>query len=656
MKKYAKSGMTYGEYCNIYKSRKTSLRSIIKDPDKLNIINKVVLNINKLIIHTYNILKLYYIHNYSKHNKIINIDISLLRNITKIICTKNNSGKKLSTENQTMYNKLSKFYTKYYKDIMFDKITSTNLNNVIDYELIGIITCIKNHVTNHFRGLVNRYINIVTKKDKLEKKIEKDSNLTNEQRKIMIRKLRTDINLIKVDVLNCTTNCDVKYHKILKRINNLLPPIPKSSNVIKYLHTEPLQFISTLVGLSIDLETSNHPPINCFPLRKNITPKYITLDTLTILNIFKSNNITEHRRNIIKCQDNIWDLHFKTNKKIFNTSTHKFNYQIMTDGIGCSIQLIQKEYLGKKIRHMKPPKNHHSELYIDQLSKDKLESLSSHQIIGIDPGKIDLIYATDGNMKNDKRIRKFRYSQNQRRKELKIKKYRDIRNNNSKINKVYLFEKKLSMTNSKSCILSKIRSYLKIKNWVNKFTLKTYEQELYRRLRWYSFINKQRTEAKMINQFKEEFKTDIKPSIICIGDYEQKQQLKYSEPTKGKSFRNLFRNAGFEVYLIDEYKTSAMSYFTQTETVQFRRRGNPRPWKKDIRLCRGLLRSKNVTNNKSTEHILVDRDLNGALNIRLKGKCIINGDDIPKYMNRKQFSHASSALNYKLSSQPFIIV
>ena len=56
-----------------------------------------------------------------------------------------------------------------------------------------------------------------------------------------------------------------------------------------------------------------------------------------------------------------------------------------------------------------------------------------------------------------------------------------------------------------------------------------------------------------------------------------------------------------------------------------------------LRLWHGLLRSKNVNNNEpsTSEHILVNRDLNGALNIRLKSLCSIQGDSPPKYMTRK---------------------
>ena len=44
----------------------------------------------------------------------------------------------------------------------------------------------------------------------------------------------------------------------------------------------------------------------------------------------------------------------------------------------------------------------------------------------------------------------------------------------------------------------------------------------------------------MLNNFKEKF-GNPKNVLIAIGDFEQKKQMKYKEPSKGKSFRKLFK-------------------------------------------------------------------------------------------------------------------
>ena len=45
--------------------------------------------------------------------------------------------------------------------------------------------------------------------------------------------------------------------------------------------------------------------------------------------------------------------------------------------------------------------------------------------------------------------------------------------------------------------------------------------------------------------------------------------------------------------------------------------------------------NKNVKQQKFKSIEIIARDLNGSLNILLKGRCIIEGKTIPDYMNRK---------------------
>ena len=59
----------------------------------------------------------------------------------------------------------------------------------------------------------------------------------------------------------------------------------------------------------------------------------------------------------------------------------------------------------------------------------------------------------------------------------------------------------------------------------------------------------------MISDFK---KTYGNPEnvVICIGDWEQRKQMKYKEPTLGKGIRTLFRKNNYNVFLVDEFRSS----------------------------------------------------------------------------------------------------
>jgi len=190
---------------------------------------------------------------------------------------------------------------------------------------------------------------------------------------------------------------------------------------------------------------------------------------------------------------------------------------------------------------------------------------------------------------------------------------------------------------------------VKEKNNVNTSLFDYYKKNLYRKLKWYGFINRQRSESDMINRFKEKYGEKV---IIGIGNWsENTKHLKYSEPTKGKGFTKLFQRNKFDIFLIDEYNTSARSFITGEETEKFRRRQNPRPSKTDIMLRHGLLRSKNVPNSKSdVKHDLLCRDMNGAMNIWKKLTCMLENKEIPEYLKRQEKVDNSDGLHRRCAT------
>lgn len=178
----------------------------------------------------------------------------------------------------------------------------------------------------------------------------------------------------------------------------------------------------------------------------------------------------------------------------------------------------------------------------------------------IDPNKSDIIFCSTKT--DDDNIKTFRYTQDQKRKETKEKKYRNIRNELKTTVKIdgktpQEWETELSNYNRKSLNIDTFKAYLQKKNEVNTKLLSFYGGRIFRKLKWNAFINRKRSEQKMINRFGSIFGLP-KEVVIGFGDWEQRKQMKYKEPTKGKGMRELFRKAGYEVYLVDEFRTNKL--------------------------------------------------------------------------------------------------
>ena len=379
------------------------------------------------------------------------------------------------------------------------------------------------------------------------------------------------------------------------------------------------------------VESQQQTILSVFPLRTCIIPKYICLDTAALIYLFgrrylqRSNS--ELKGNVNANEEYVWSNLFKLESKIFKTnrnSNFSFHYMIFTDGVACSILKSRKKQNTRKVE----------EKYI---TEERIENIQGKRHVGIDPGKEDLLYCTQVHRgeENNTTI-KLRYSQNQRRFESKMKVFQKRRENlasNTIIQEISVvaWQTSLGNFNSKTVDFDRFKDYIVYKNWVNSFLLPHYGRLIYRYWKWYGFIFKRRSEDRFISRFKETF-GGPEETFIGIGDWEQSQQMRWKEPTKGKGFRKLFRKAGYQVYLVDEYRTSVACSKCRGRDARcekFRYVPNPRPWKNEFLLRHGLLRC----NQCGT---LWNRDTNGSLNIEEIVHCAKTMQPRPPHLERNQ--------------------
>ena len=179
--------------------------------------------------------------------------------------------------------------------------------------------------------------------------------------------------------------------------------------------------------------------------------------------------------------------------------------------------------------------------------------------------------------------------------------------------------------------IDEFKRYCRKKNEINSILLSFYERRLFRKLKLNGYLNRKRSEQRMINQFKKKFGNE-KETIVCFGDFEQKKHMKFKEPIKGRGMRTLFRKSGFKVFLVDEFRTSAKcSKCEGGFCKRFMIRETPKPFRTGLRLVWGLLRCK-------TCGCFWNRDCNGAKNIYKIAFKIIQGFKRPGYLCRGNLS------------------
>ena len=622
-----------------FKCVKIPLKHVLKNPDiNLPKITDAVIKCNKIMINTLMFMKLYLLDYFEKNNKLPEIDKVFVNSCMKILCNESVSGRPPKKEIKELKDKLTTFYNSDYKLLIKDiDLDYTHLNTVLDYLTIGIITMYENNIKLHYVEYIERYVNIVWKKKETIFKI-KEENKDEVKQKELVNEFCRQLRKIKTDILEITTEykSDIKYHNWIKEVKKTITPDKdkyQKDNLHYDLQCNPQDYLPCMIRMMKEVEKDKVMIYNVFPMRNDIIPHSIKLDTTTLVHLLftqKQGIKTDYllEGNLKKYEDKIWEFFFRTERQCFKKPKYTFHHMIETDGVSCSILMLRNDLIGKRIPNIKVGSN--TEQYIDELTD--YTNIKNKKIVCIDPGKSDILYCVDD---DNKKANEFRYTQDSRRKECKIKKYAKLilEFKKEKIDgkTVIEYETELSKLNRKTLIIKDFKEYIKKKSEINNKLYKFYEKYIFRKFKLNGYMNRKKNEQKLVNNFRRIFGKP-EETIVIFGDFEQKQHMKYKEPIKGKGMRMLFRQNNYKTYLVDEFRTSCMCSICKNEIgrcEKFQIRKNPKPYKSCNILVHGALRCKNC-------EAVWNRDVNGATNICRIAKNAINGLERPKYLCREK--------------------
>ena len=175
---------------------------------------------------------------------------------------------------------------------------------------------------------------------------------------------------------------------------------------------------------------------------------------------------------------------------------------------------------------------------------------------------IDLLYFGSYNDKNE--LETFRYTQNQRRLETRNKKYNKLQdkiNKETKINNksVKEIETELSNNSSKSSNYNKFLEYCKKKNETNRLLFSHYKQKVFRKLKFNRYTNTQKSESKMIKNFKNKFGKPNECTII-LGDYDKGDGHMKGKESLLEFYKTQVSNQRLEVMIPSPYIKTNIFY------------------------------------------------------------------------------------------------
>ena len=504
-----------------------------------------------------------------------------------------------------LLDKLERFYLEEYQPLVnHEKTNLKNTTFLLPYLATQIHTSLSNNAQEHFIQHFLRFINKTT------------SHIT-EDKSILFK--------LKHQLMTLDNETDEIFNEWkITHLSNILP-----TNITKSVYYDvkvrPFEYLKGMLYMNEVLEKQESKLFQPLPLRNNIVPKHIILDTASLVSLFCPANKTdgikkgELHKNLKENQHDIWNAFLNLNHKIFRNQHYQFHHQIQTDGISCCLLFIRKDLKDKKWGSRVPVLQEQDFYGIEDLSKEQLDTLKDRNIVGCDPGKHSLVYMMDKNGK------KLQYTASQRKIESYGKRNQRILLQEKKRNKIIEKETHLSVQNSKSVDYIKFKAYLVEKDKLNKETTDFYRRDVWRKMKFRQYSYGKKSIDNFLNKIQETFGSNV---LIGYGNWSRDTQMKHFMPTMNKGLRKQIHKR-YDTITINEFSTSKKCCDCYNEMKHYRDKKNKEVYR--------LFVCSNCVSYQNKQNVFRTRDANSAVNIMNLTTCWINNQTRPE-----EFSRASS--------------
>ena len=584
-------------YKSAYKTFKIPLKTILLNRDLVQpVINDLVFEMNNLIIHTYQFIRLYVLNCYTNNQPLPIIDDTFILYCIKSLGTRDNRGNK--SKDTELLEVLEKFYQEEYQPLLnHEKTNLKNTSFLLPYLATQIHTSLHNNLQEHFIQHFLRFINKTTTE------ITEEKSLLYQFKKQLFDLSKTD------EIFNEWKNT---------HLSNILP-IEIKKSVHYDVKVRPFEYLKGMLYMNEVLEKMESKLFQPLPLRNNIIPKHIIIDTASLINLFcpeKDKDGNKMKKGVLlsnlkENQTDIWNSFLNLNNKIFKNTHYQFHNQIQTDGISCCLLFIRKDLKDKKWGSRVPTLPEQDFYNIEDLSKEQLDTLKERNIVGCDPGKRSLVYMMDKNGN------KLQYTAPQRKMESKSKCNQRILLVEKKRNKIIEKETELSLQNSKSVDYEKFKIYLVEKDKLNKETGEFYKRDTWRKMKFRQYSYGKKSIDTFINKIKETFGENI---LIGYGNWSRSSQMKHFMPTMNKGLRKLIHKK-YDTITINECNTSKKCCDCNNNLEYYKDKENKKVYR--------LLVCSNCVSCENKKIVFRTRDANSSINIMKLTSCWIEKQERP---------------------------
>ena len=590
-------------------------------PNELYIVRKAVEDVHHIITQASILIRAFYITCFDE-SKQITIDHQLISFACSIVQGKTKppirDSKNKDDENRTRlvetFNSMLSVYSTIYGTCSVDNVESDlSLSHVLAYSIENLLTAYENNININFIKYPKRFILC----DLLNKGIESkearkcaaiitsyylyDGNIDPLENMIALEALPQYEDLFLPKQTKTMPRCyDVKVNPWLY--------LPKMVHVCKALEQQfpnvkekykkllnPLPFHSTFIPMHARFDTSG---ISQLLMNKSKIDEFKTLYELThtgeVLNMHTKGDMLSSFKSLLGREahtqeeaglfaTDLWK--FVTNlescrqfKELYHTRKNDpnhiewvFDNAIVTDGVSISFQVIKKTVFGRKTMESRKLKKQKKSDTNTQDTKESID-LSNYKVLGLDPGKKDILAVSDGSQT-------ITYTKGKRQEDTLTKmKQRETLKRRRK-NGIEDFETiQLNQYCKKSCCFETFKMYCLLRKSYQNEAFDVYGRPMFRQFKFSTYTKTKSSEDKFAHKIFETFKTPaaaVKPCMFPVMmENSQKEitkreevligwgnwgkspnALKAGSPTPGIGIRRRFERF-FKTHTICEHMTS----------------------------------------------------------------------------------------------------
>ena len=309
-----------------YKAIKCKLKSILRSTIDYTNFFQIIDTSNKIVTLCYIFMRSYILYCYDSDLPLPILDKKFVKDSIMLLTESiTGCGPKPNIDVTLKY-----FYKNYFiKNISKnDKIMTSNMVYIIEEICLSIVTSMENIIIDNYDRCLNKYICIYVndfyKNEKLSKK---------DKRKIIIEIKNVLIGITNIEKCN---NDHIEWVK--KEQTNIISETMSANGYNKDLKHNVSNYVKPMIYMNKEFEKLSIQLTQFMPLRNTIYPKYITLNTSALIDIFVPKNKAYYFKNTFKLKHELWNKYF--NLKRLKLKGYEFACSLETDGFATSVMFI----------------------------------------------------------------------------------------------------------------------------------------------------------------------------------------------------------------------------------------------------------------------------------------------------------------------------